>query len=228
MLCALLALTACSSAAARDALPAPVPTAAGADAADGSRTTADLEALYWSRIDSARTRFTEADVRFMTGMIGHHAQAIVMARLAPTHGASRTIRTLAARIINAQQDEIELMQQWLRERGQPVPEIHITGTTLMVRGAGDHAMHMPGMLTQDQLLELDRARGADFDRLFLTYMIMHHRGAIAMVHELFGTDGAGQDPSVFKFAADVQVDQATEVARMERMLAAMPGATGTS
>jgi uncharacterized protein (DUF305 family) len=217
-------MSACSTAAAprsaSDAAPVP---AAGEPAATA---TADLEALYWARVESTRARFTEADVNFMTGMIGHHAQALVMAALATTHGASRPVQTLAARIINAQQDEIDLMRQWLSDRGQPVPEVHISGTTLMVHGAGDHAMHMPGMLTQEQLLELDRARGADFDRLFLTYMIQHHRGAIAMVDELFATDGAGQDPSVFKFAADVHVDQVTEVARMERMLAALPVAPG--
>lgn len=184
-------------------------------------STAELEAIYLARTDSARMRFTEADARFMTGMIGHHAQALVMAGLAPTHGASRSVQTLAARIINAQEDEIATMQQWLRDRGQPVPEVHIVGTELMVHGA-DHAMHMPGMLTPDQLRELDRARGAEFDRLFLTYMIQHHRGAVTMVHDLFSTDGAGQDEAVFKFASDVQVDQTTEIARMELMLEALP------
>lgn len=184
-------------------------------------SAAELEAIYRARLDSARTRFTEADVRFMSGMIGHHAQALVMARLAPTHGAGPSVQTLAARIINAQEDEIATMQQWLRERGQAVPEIHIMGTELMVHGA-EHAMHMPGMITPEQMQQLDRARGPEFDRLFLTYMIQHHRGAVTMVHDLFGTDGAGQDEAVFKFASDLQVDQLTEVARMEQMLAALP------
>lgn len=216
-LAAALVLTGCGAAASTERSARPVP---------GVTATTDLEALYWDRIESARLRFTAADVSFMTGMIGHHAQALLMARLAPTHGASRSVRTLAARIINAQQDEIQLMQQWLRDRGQPVPQVHIDGMALMVHGVGDHATHthMPGMLTQDQLIELDRARGAAFDRLFLTYMIRHHRGAITMVDELIGTDGAAQDPSVFKFAADVQVDQATEVARMELMLETLPAA----
>ncbi len=188
-------------------------------------STAELEALYWARMDSARTLFTEADVHFMTGMIGHHAQALVMSALAPTHGASAAVQTLAARIINAQQDEIATMQQWLRDRGQPVPEIHITGTTLMVHGAGDHAMHMPGMLTPEQLQELDEARGAAFDRLFLTYMIQHHRGAVTMVDDLFSIDGAAQDEAAFKLASDIHVDQITEIARMERMLSMLPGAS---
>ena len=179
---------------------------------------AEIEALYEARADSARQRFTQADVRFMTGMMGHHAQAIVMARLAPTHGASPEIRTLAARIINAQEDEIALMRQWLRDRGQPVPEIHIEG--LMVHGP-EHAMNMPGMLTDAQLRELDAARGAEFDRLLLTYMIQHHRGAVEMVHELFATDGAAQDEGAFRLASDVQVDQITEISRMESMLARM-------
>ena len=110
------------------------------------------------------------------------------------------------------------MQRWLRDRGQTVPEVEIDGTTLMVHGA-EHAMHMPGMLTPAQMKELEGASGAAFDRLFLTYMIQHHRGAVTMVHDLFATDGAGQDEQVFKLASDVQVDQLTEIARMERMLA---------
>jgi uncharacterized protein (DUF305 family) len=203
-----LILTACSAAPRPTAGPAPRPDATSA---------AELEAIYRARTDSARMRFTEADVRFMTDMIGHHAQALVMAALVPTHGASPEIRTLAARIINAQEDEIATMQQWLRDRNQPVPEVHVMGTTLMVHGA-DHARHMPGMLSAEQMQELDRARGGEFDRLFLTFMIQHHRGAVTMVHELFATDGAGQDEEVFKFASDVQVDQATEIARMELML----------
>jgi uncharacterized protein (DUF305 family) len=193
--------------------------------AGGAAPGNDFDALFRARQDSARMRFTAADVHFVSGMIGHHAQALVMSALAPTHGASASVRTLAARIINAQKDEIVLMSQWLRDRRQPVPEVHISGTTMTVHGA-DHAMHMPGMLTPDQIRELDAANGAEFDRLFLTFMIQHHRGAVTMVHELFATDGAAQDEQVFKLASDIQVDQITEVARMERMLAAM-GAGGS-
>jgi uncharacterized protein (DUF305 family) len=202
------------------------PMGAGRDSAPTPPTPSatEFEALYRARTESARRRFTPADVHFMTGMIGHHAQALVMTALAPTHGASPAVQTLAARITNAQRDEIATMQRWLRDRGQPVPEIHIEGTELTVHGH-EHALHMPGMLTPEQLRELDRARGAEFDRLFLTYMIQHHKGAVTMVHELFATDGAGQDEAVFKFASDVQVDQATEIARMEQMLNALP-ATG--
>ena len=199
---------ACATSAGAGAVPAPEP----ADA-----RTAELEAIYRARGDSARMRFTQADVHFVTGMIGHHAQALVMAALVPTHGASSSIQTLAARITNAQQDEIALMQRWLRNRGQLVPTIEITGITLTVHGA-EHAMHMPGMLTQEQLEELDRARGPEFDRLFLTYMIQHHAGAVTMVDDLFRTDGAAQDEAVFKLASDIQVDQRTEIARMKQML----------
>lgn len=189
-----------------------------------SNSTSELETLYWARQDSARTRYIKADVDFMTGMISHHAQALVMSALAPTNGANAEVQTLAARIINAQKDEIASMQQWLRDRGQTVPEVHIEGTHLMVHGGGDHAMHMPGMLTQEQIDELEEARGNDFDRLFLTYMIQHHSGAITMVDELFGTDGAGQDEAAFKMASDINVDQITEIARMKKMLNKLPGA----
>lgn len=193
--------------------PAPAP----APAPQRATSIAELEAIYWARTDSARMGFTAADVHFMIGMIGHHGQALVMAALAPTHGASPTVQRLSARIINAQKDEIATMQQWLRDREQTVPEVHITGTRMTVDGP-EYAMHMPGMLTPEQILELDEGRGRDFDRLFLTYMIQHHRGAVTMVHELFGTDGAALDDVVFKLASDIQVDQTTEIARMELML----------
>jgi uncharacterized protein (DUF305 family) len=152
-------------------------------------------------------------------MIGHHAQAIIMARMAPTHAASPSVQTLAARIINAQQDEIATMQRWLRDRGQPVPDA-VPGMRMVMNGV-EHTMLMPGMLTDQQMAQLDAARGSEFDRLFLTYMIQHHTGAISMVSELFGSWGAGQDEIVFKFASDVNVDQTTEIARMQRMLAAV-------
>lgn len=212
MLLAVFVLAACGSGARSD------PATAG----PAGMSAAEFEAIYRARTDSARMRFTDADVRFMTNMIHHHAQAIEMANLAPSRGASPSIRTLAARIINAQRDEINIMLNWLRDRGQPVPETHITEAGVMVHG-GDHHVHMPGMVTPEQLRQLGESRGMEFDRQFLTLMIEHHRGAVTMVLELFATDGAGQDEDVFRFASDVQVDQATEVARMERMLSAMPG-----
>jgi uncharacterized protein (DUF305 family) len=185
-------------------------------------SAAEIEAIFQARMDSARMHFTEADVRFMKGMIHHHAQAIEMSLLVPARGASASIQTLAARIINAQRDEIALMQGWLRDRDQTVPQLHVTDTHVMVEGA-EHGAHMPGMLTPEQVAQLGQASGNEFDRLFLTFMIQHHRGAVTMVHELFATDGAAQDEAVFKLASDVQVDQATEVARMERMLTALSG-----
>lgn len=153
----------------------------------------------------------------MSHMISHHAQAIAMARLAPSHGASPAVLRLADRIINAQQDEINTMQQWLRDRLKPVPEASPTGMKMVMNGV-EHEMLMPGMLTEAQMKQLDAARGPEFDRLFLTYMIQHHRGAVSMVKQLFDSFGAGQDELVFKFASDVNVDQSTEIARMEKML----------
>jgi uncharacterized protein (DUF305 family) len=160
------------------------------------------------------TRFTRADVEFMSAMIGHHAQAITMSRMAPTHGASPSIQILAARIINAQQDEIKLMQQWLRDRNQPVPEASADAS------AHHHSTHesMPGMLTAAQLQELEAARGKAFDELFLKDMIQHHRGAIAMVDALVATAGAAQHDVTFKIVSDINVDQATEIERMQKML----------
>jgi uncharacterized protein (DUF305 family) len=178
----------------------------------------DIAAIARAKADSARYPYTQADIDFMSHMIGHHAQAIVMARWAPTHGASPSVVTLAERIINAQQDEIATMQQWLGDRRQPVPEAKPVGMKMMMNGV-EHVMLMPGMLNDEQLKQLDEARGKEFDRLFLTFMIQHHRGAVSMVQDLFGSYGAGQDEIVFKFANDVSVDQTTEIARMERMLA---------
>jgi uncharacterized protein (DUF305 family) len=175
---------------------------------------ADSAAVAKARADSARLPYTAADVQFMQGMIHHHAQAIVMSRWAPTHGASPSVQTLSARIINSQQDEIATMQQWLRNRHQAVPDTTATGMMMM----GGHPMLMPGMLTNDQLAQLGAARGPEFDQLFLRFMIQHHTGAISMVHGLFETAGAGQDEKVFKFASDVNVDQTTEIARMKQML----------
>ena len=251
----------------------------------------DLEALYWERVRASRT-FTQADVDYMTGMIGHHAQALIMADLAMTNDAGPGVRRLAARIDNAQRDEIETMQRWLRQRGQPVPVPTVEGTVLTItmeappeasgavehagmdhsavdhsdmghegtrggtehegarHGAMDHGQMdhgqmdhgamdhgamghdhmghdhagMPGMLTQSQLDTLAAARGLEFDRLFLTYMIAHHGGAVVMTDDLFAQDGAAQDDGAFKMASEIQVDQRTEIARMQQMLRALPPA----
>jgi uncharacterized protein (DUF305 family) len=157
----------------------------------------------------------DADANFMSGMIHHHAQALVMSALAPTHSSNVAINTLTARIINAQKDEIFVMQRWLRERDQPFPEVNPNGTVGMSQ---DHSMHMPGMLSPQQIDSLTVAHNEEYDQLFLRYMIQHHNGAVSMVHDLFATDGAAQDDFVFKLASDIQVDQITEVARMQKML----------
>jgi uncharacterized protein (DUF305 family) len=162
---------------------------------------------------------TAADVEFMTGMISHHAQAIIMAGWAPTHGARDDLRRLCERIVVGQGDEIALMQGWLRFQGQPVPDAHDTKMHMKM-GDMTHDMLMPGMLTDEQMQALDKARGHEFDVLFLRGMIQHHGGAITMVNKLFGSDGAAQDEVVFKFANDVFADQSTEIARMQQMLGA--------
>ena len=168
-----------------------------------------------------RYPYTDADIHFISGMIGHHAQAIVMAGWAPTHGASKSVRVLCERIINAQTDEITLMQSWLNDRHQPVPEA-TAGPMKMTMHGIEHEMLMPGMLSDEQMKQLDAATGTEFDHRFLTFMIQHHQGAVNMVAQLFGTTGAGQDEAIFKFASDVNVDQTTEIDRMQKMLLTLP------
>jgi uncharacterized protein (DUF305 family) len=186
----------------------------------------EIEAIYRARLESGRMRYTEADVSFMTRMIGHHAQALEMARLAAPNRASSQVQLLAARIINAQVDEIATMQQWLRDRGQPVPDVDTLTTDRMAHGP-DHAVDMPGMITADQLRMLQQARGPEFDRLLLSYMILHHAGAVRMVEELFSTDGAAQDEEAFKIASDALADQSAEIDRMETMLSTLPDSART-
>jgi uncharacterized protein (DUF305 family) len=166
-----------------------------------------------------------ADAHFMSGMIPHHAQAVLIAGWAPSHGARSDVQILCERIVVAQRDEIALMQTWLRDRGQPVPDAKATHMKMMMNGM-EHEMLMPGMLNDEELARLDKARGSEFDRLFLNAMIRHHQGAITMVDELFATAGAGQDETVFRFASDVYADQTTEIERMQKMLATIPGSPG--
>lgn len=177
----------------------------------------EAAAIAKARADSIRYPYTAADVHFMQGMIAHHSQAIAMASWAPSHDAGSSVRILSERIINAQQDEIATMQQWLSDRHQTVPEAKAGPMKMMMNGK-EQEMLMPGMLTAEQMHQLDLARGPEFDRLFLTDMIQHHKGAVSMVQDLFGTYGAAQDELTFKFASDVNVDQTTEIARMEKML----------
>jgi len=160
--------------------------------------------------DLSQVDYIGADIKFMQGMIGHHAQAIDMVAFLPTHTPREDLQLLGQRIDISQRDEIKMMQEWLQARGQQVPgvnAIHEHGAVLM-----------PGMLTADEMSRLAAARGAEFDRLFLEGMIKHHEGALTMVKELFATPGAGQDVAIFSFASDVDADQRMEIDRMGAML----------
>jgi uncharacterized protein (DUF305 family) len=174
-------------------------------------------AIARARADSIRHPYTQADIDFMSGMIFHHAQAIVMAGWADSNQASSPIKTLCGRIMNAQRDEIRILQGWLRDRNQVVPEPRATGMRMKVNGV-EQDMLMPGMLSPAQMDALHQAKGPDFDSLFLRDMIQHHKGAVQMVKDLFGSYGAALDDIVFKVASDINVDQTTEIARMEKML----------
>src|SRR5438876_1160531 len=164
-----------------------------------------------------RLPFSDADVDFMAGMIPHHAQAVIMAGWAPTHGARQDVAILCERIVVGQRDEIAMMQTWLGDRGLPVPDATSTRHKMQMNGM-THEMLMPGMLTDEEMAALDRARGPEFDRLFLVGMIKHHQGAIDMVDVLFKAYGAAQDETVFRFASDVYADQSIEINRMNKML----------
>jgi uncharacterized protein (DUF305 family) len=225
---ALLLLSGCTGA--RTQLLAPSPATTRDPAA-----LAELENRYWAEIARQRTRFAPADVAFMQGMILHHAQALAMVSLVEDRTEDRSIRLLSGRIENSQRDEIRLMESWLEQRGQPRPEWMLHGSHLMITAAGhdghgamdaagaDPHSGMPGMLSDAQMAELEASTGLAFERLFLTFMIQHHEGAVEMVRTLFATDGAAQDTDVFRFASDVQVDQVTEIRRMEGMLRARAG-----
>jgi uncharacterized protein (DUF305 family) len=163
--------------------------------------------------DLSKVQFTPADVKFMQGMIHHHAQAVDMTQLLATRTQSADMKKLALRIELSQNDEMKMMRRWLEVRGQDVP--------------GEHAHHMPGapmmpgMLSADEMARLAAAKGTEFDRLFLEGMIKHHAGALTMVQELFATPGAGQDSEIYAFASDVDADQRMEIDRMAAMLAAI-------
>lgn len=195
--------TACAPAPA----PESAPTPASADTAHRHHAPAAAPAS-----DSA-----SADVRFLQHMIPHHAQALAMTSLVPSRTTRTDIRMIAERITVSQRDEIATMQRWLEARDVAVPPVD---TADAVHAAARHA-GMAGMLTPEQLHQLAAARGPEFDRLFLTFMIQHHRGAVAMVAELLAAGGA-QEPQLFGIASEVESDQLMEIARMERILATMP------
>ncbi len=196
---------------------APVLAAGAGVVVAGSAATA----VALATADSAARAFAPADVEFMQGMIPHHAQAVIMGRWAATHGARADVQRLCLRIVAAQSDEIGMMRRWLRERKQDVPDSTAT-RHVMKMGDMTHEMMMPGMLSDDEMAQLDQARGSEFDRLFLNGMIRHHRGAIAMVNTLLTNGNAGHDESVFRFANDVVSDQSAEITVMLRMLETVP------
>jgi uncharacterized protein (DUF305 family) len=148
----------------------------------------------------------------MQGMIAHHAQALVMTDMVPARTGREDMRLIAKRIEVSQKDEIAMMQRWLRQRGAEVPSIDAHHHM-----AAGHEHLMPGMLTDDDLAQLAKATGAEFEQLFLRFMIRHHEGALKMVADLFATPGAGQDPDVFRFVTDVEADQRAEIQRMQTL-----------
>jgi uncharacterized protein (DUF305 family) len=157
---------------------------------------------------------TQADVDFLQGMIHHHAQALWMTGLAPKRSTWADLKQLALRMDVSQQAEIEQMRKWLQVRGEPAPKLH----RLHGHAHGVGLKPMPGMLDRDQVQRLSRAKGKEFDRLFLRFMIQHHRGAVRMVDDLYAADG-GLEPEVDSLARHIDSDQLIEIGRMEQMLA---------
>jgi uncharacterized protein (DUF305 family) len=155
-----------------------------------------------------------ADVEFMQGMIVHHGQAVEMTAMIASHTQNKSLRSLGARISSSQSDEIKFMKRWLAARGESVPK----AMPEMPGMSHDKMTLMPGMLTAQQMEALRKAKGAEFDRLFLVGMIQHHNGALTMVKDLFDTAGAGQDAELFNFATDADNTQRAEIGIMETML----------
>ncbi|CAN5832527.1 DUF305 domain-containing protein [soil metagenome] len=155
--------------------------------------------------------YTRADVAFMQGMIAHHSQAIVMSRMAESHGANPHVLKLSNKIDQSQVPEIHIMQSWLGRNAQFAPDT-----------SSWHNMTMSGMLTPALLDELDAARGVAFDRAYLRLMIQHHVGALKMVDDLFNTSLAGQEVDVNVFANDVVTVQTGEIGIMQRLLTQLP------
>jgi uncharacterized protein (DUF305 family) len=159
--------------------------------------------------DLSKVQATEADIKFMQGMIGHHAQAVEMVELLNQNTTNPEMKLMGLRIKMSQEDEMKMMRKYLEDRGAAVP--------------GPHAHHepggfMPGMLTSEEMAQLAAAKDKEFDRLFLRGMIKHHGGALRMVQDLFNTPGAGQEGGIFAFASDVEADQRMEIERMGMML----------
>jgi len=173
--------------------------------------------------DLSKVGATPADVKFMQGMIHHHAQAIDMTELLKTRTGSEDMKKLGMRIQVSQTDEIKMMQRWLQAHGQEAPDPHAMHMPGMIMPGMDHGPMMAGMLTPEEMVKLAGLKGLEFDRFFLEGMIKHHDGAISMVKELFASPGAAQDSAMYAFASDVVADQQMEIDRMSRMLAAVIG-----
>ena len=171
--------------------------------------------------DLSKVGATPADVKFMQGMIHHHAQAIDMTELLKTRTQSEDMKKLGLRIQVSQTDEIRMMQRWLQAHGQEAPDPHAMHMPGMIMPGMDHGPMMAGMLTPEEMTQLAGLKGAEFDRAFLEGMIKHHGGAITMVRELFAAPGAGQESTIYAFASDVVSDQQMEIDRMSGMLAAI-------
>jgi uncharacterized protein (DUF305 family) len=168
---------------------------------------------------------SQADVEFMQGMIMHHSQAVEMTALIPSHTENKEVRSLGARISSSQSDEIKFMRRWLAARGESVSMTtpQMSGPQMSEMDMSHQRMAlMPGMLTLEQMDALRKAKGAEFDRLFLTGMIQHHNGALTMVKDLFDTAGAGQDAELFNFATDADNSQRAEIRIMQTMLEKKP------
>lgn len=224
-----LALAACAS------------TGASSDGAEPSAGPAATEA---TASEGSASEHVQADVDFMQGMIHHHAQAIVMGRMAPTHDAGPAVSRLAARILNSQKTEISLMADWLRDRGESVPEYaalaeeapEVAGTDGDDQDRADpgpiegwdEGPQMPGVLSDQQMARLHEAHGEEFDRLFLTYMIDHHQGAVVMVDRLVAQPNAARAESVFRLASGIRSDQEMEIDRMRQMLRELLFGSGSS
>lgn len=154
----------------------------------------------------------------------HHAQAVEMTALIESHTKNRELRLLGARISKSQSDEMKFMKRWLEARGEPVSPTMpgMSGMDMPGHDMSGHQMLMPGMLTPKQMDALRKAKGTEFDHLFLTGMIQHHKGALIMVKDLFDTAGAGQDAELFNFATDVDNSQRAEIRTMQAMLGEKP------
>jgi uncharacterized protein (DUF305 family) len=159
------------------------------------------------------------DIEFMQGMIMHHSQAVEMVALLRTRGKSPVLKSFGEKISVSQTDEIGFMKRWLEDRGKPTT-MEMDHSHMSAEEMKNMNMHMlmPGMLTPEQMAALEKAKGAQFDHLFLTGMIQHHGGALTMVNDLFTTAGAGQDPVLFDFATDIVSTQSAEIKIMQGML----------